>query len=165
MNKKMTIHASALAISLALLAAPAAAGGPKPDSANVVANANCLITDGYIDKDVMVTAILEQKEKIGPAPDVGDVRYILQQHIRGQSGWLDIVDHTNDVDASFQFPTPAGGETVEVDTHDFLDFCGLVDPSANSIRAVVEIEVTNSNDQRNTGQTHTGRCISLPNPC
>jgi len=165
MDKKMTFYASALAIYLALLAAPAAAGGPKPDSANVDANANCLVTDGTVDKDVMVTAILEQKAKIGPAPDVGDVRYILQQHIRGQSGWVQIDEATDYVGASFPFPTPAGGETVEVDTHDFLNICSLLDASANAIRAVVEVEVTNSNDQRNTRQIHTGRCISLPNPC
>ena len=113
----------------------------------------------------MVTAILEQKEKIGPAPAVGDVTYILQQHIRGQSGWAQIDEATDTVNDTFSFPTPAGGETVEVDDHDFLNICGLLNANANAIRTVVGVEVTNSNEQRNTGQIHTGRCISLPNPC
>ena len=150
------------ALSLALLAGPAEARGPKPDSANVIANAECLAENG----NVMVTAFLEQKPKIGPAPEVGQVTYILEQHIRGKSGgWseIDRDDTTNLGGAAFPFPTPAEGETREVNDHDFLDICPL-GPNVNAIRAVVEVEVTNSNEKRNAGQIHTGRC-SVPNPC
>ena len=163
--KSPIVSASAIALSLTLLVAPALAAGPKPDSANVIANADCVGSDGISDKDVMITAILEQKEKIGPAPEVGDVTFILEQHIRNRPQWNTIDSLTVPIDAIFPFPTPAAGETVEVADHTFLDICTLLDADANAIRGVVKVEVTNSNPNRNDGQIHTGRCISIPNPC
>ena len=122
--------------------------------------------------DVLVTAILEQSAIIGPAPKVGMVTVILEQHVRNRPKFHPIGMSFREQDlanAEFSFEMPAEGETVEVTTFDYMDICttlaGYIDPDANAIRAVVGVQVTNSSDQRKAGQIHTGRCISFPNPC
>jgi hypothetical protein len=161
------------AIALALSAVPANA---NPPFANVIAKAECVVneTDGVV--DVTVLAILEQKEKIGPAPEVGLATVVLEEHIRRQPKFQEVEGSLQEHDFTqtdqsagtpFPFLTPAEGETVEVHIFEYENICASfgIDPDANAIRAVVEIEVLNSNDKRKAGQIHTGRCISFANPC
>ena len=168
-------------VMLACIAQPAWAGkggsGKEPSAnANVIANAECVISDGTevpggnVAKNLTVTAFLEQKEKIGAAPEVGVVRFILEQHIRNRRGmrqkWKPVQEFGLPVNDTFPFSDPpVAGETVEVGKHTFSDICTYLHADANAIRGVVEVKVTNSNAKRKVGQTHTGRCISLPNPC
>jgi hypothetical protein len=155
---------AAVALTFAALAFAGLSWAANPNYANVIANAECTV-DG---DDVLVEAFLEQKEKLGPGPQVGVVTFTLEQHIRNVPQFQMVFGSDIDEPVSHTFAEMPAGESVSVATHDYEDICTtfLIDPNANAIRAVVEVEVLNSNPNRGKeGVIHTGRCISFPNPC
>jgi len=117
---------------------------------------------------VLVSALLEQKEKSGPGTYVvGNGFFYLEQKLPGNPKFVQVPgsDRLELVGASFD--EVAAGEQVEVATHQYDAICNNlgIDPDANAIRALVEIEVLNANPARKGGLIHTGRCLSFPNPC
>lgn len=151
-----------VALTFAALGFAGLGWAANPNYANVIANAECTV-DG---DDVLVEAFLEQKEKLGPGPYVRVVTFILEQHIRNVPKFQEVFGSHYDELVEHMFPEMAAGESVSVATHDYEDICTIIDPDANAIRAVVEVEVSNSNPNRGKdGVIHTGRCISFPNPC
>jgi len=165
MLKKLFRTRGKLAAVVALTLGFAGLGwAANPNYANVIANAECTV-DG---DDVMVEAFLEQKEKLGPGPEVGLVTFVLEQHIPGAPKFQEVFGSNADVHVDNAFPEMPAGESVSVAPYDYADICTAftIDPNANAIRAVVAVEVLNSNPNRgNDGLVHTGRCISFPNPC
>ncbi len=130
--------------------------------ANVIANAECTVYD----TNVLVSALLEQKEKPGPGYyKVGKVTFILEEHFPGHPMFKKVDESTVTKDVNQKFEEVDPGEQVEVATHEYMNICNMVDANANAVRAVVEVEVLNSNPKRRAELIHTGRCISFPNPC
>lgn len=160
----MRIRTCTGTLALALIALPAwAQQGPF---ANVTANAECtVVTDDST--DLLVSALLEQKTKPGPGIyEVGRVSFFLEQKISGNPKFMRVDGSFVEEPISDSFPEVAAGDDVEVATHLYQDVCSLsIDPAANAIRAVVEVEVLNANPNRPAGLIHTGRCVSVPNPC
>ncbi len=129
-------------------------------------------------KEVMVTVSLDQSEVLGPSPEAGNVSLmdgvspatvVLWEHTRKPNSWDPIVGSGMKIDpiAGPGMPLPAG-ELYPVGTVTYESICSAlfqVDPTANAIRAVVMVDVMNSNPDRKRGTIHTGRCISFPNPC
>lgn len=152
-----------IAFAIAVFGFTETASAGKKKFANVIANAECVIDNG----NVLVTASLEQKPKAGPGTyEVGNVKFILEQHLRANK-FETIADSRDVVPVNSSFDEVDEGESVDVASLLYEDICSAldVDPEANALRAVVEVEVTNSNPKRKAGQIHTGRCISFPNPC
>jgi len=131
--------------------------------ANVMAGAECLV-DG---QDVVVTASLTQKEKLGPGPHVGTVTFALEEHVPKGNKFDPIAGSAQMVDVNTQFPPLAAGDMVDVAVVDYMNICSLpINADANSIRVVVTVEVFNANPTRGgAGLNHVGRCTSFSNPC
>ncbi|MDH3512162.1 MAG: hypothetical protein OER85_15025 [Gammaproteobacteria bacterium] len=150
--------------------------------ANVKATAECTPAEPTDALTVLVGLVQTKDGSIDPA--VGNVTVYLEEHVRGVPKFSEVTDSAIMVDKMatvFQFLTGDQGDTVDVHAFDYSNICTgdiLPDPDdlnppdftinsdANAIRAVVEVEVTNSNtNRRNQLGVHTARCISFPNPC
>lgn len=156
-----------LLIALILGTSPpwAQGGGPQGPFANVRANAQCTIQET---DDLRVVALLEQKEKIGvEAYEVGDVTFSLEQKIGNNPKFQPVSGSTVVVPVVTSFEAVEPGQEVEVATNIYDNICAKlpIDPGANSVRAVVEIEVLNAKETNNDGRIRTGRCVSLASPC
>jgi len=168
---------TALAVSLTAAATFAALGFSTPVSAgnkfaNVKATALCTpASDGVltVEAGIEVTKTNEDQK-----PFVGTVTVFLEQHTPGAPGWPRILNSTQTAEVNADFTDGMEGDTATVATFDYpnLDpivdhICALVDVEANAIRAVVEVEVENANENQRGGQgtLHLARCISFANPC
>ncbi|MEK7405363.1 MAG: hypothetical protein AAB225_09665 [Acidobacteriota bacterium] len=159
--------AAGLPILLALIAQSALAQqGPQGPFANVSAAAVCTVTTTTTGTDVLVNALLVQKQKPGPGTyEVPRVTYSLEQKIPGNPKFQEVGGSRVIENLGLSIPEVAAGQSVEVDSHLYENVCTnlRIDPRANAVRAVVEITVSNANPHR--GLDHTGRCLSFPNPC
>ncbi len=159
-----------MALTFAALGFAGLSWAGNPHYANVIANAECTVSGGAgAPVNVLVTASLEQKPAPGPGTYVvGNVAFILEQHLKANN-FESIDSSLKLVPINASFDEVDEGESVDVATANYTDICNdpnfTINPEANAIRAVVEVEVLNSNPKRKAELIHTGRCISFANPC
>ena len=152
------------AVSFCLtLPSSALAQTSKPLFANVSTDAQCTVTAA----NVLVDAGLIQKDAPSSGPQVSQVVFSLEQHFPNLKDWTFVVG--SNVTQTFtppkDLPLLPAGERYDVTTQTYSNVCSLVSPTANAVRAVVQITVDNANPKRPGGLIHTGRCVSFPNPC
>lgn len=133
----------------------------NPIFANVTASAENVVAG----TDVIVDAGLIQKDTPSSGPFVSTVTFSLEQHFPNEKFWSEVAGSSVVDNVNTTFDLLPAGERYDVATNDYDDICGLVDPGANAVRAVVQITVDNANDKRPGGNTFTGRSTGFPNPC
>ena len=173
--------ASVMAVALFGFAGLGLAGGPfDPAVKTVVETFFCTSTDSNCTVGTLTVEVSLSKEADPSAdPVVTGLTVYLEQHWPrsvNSNGWLPI-DSTVMAPTVTQPCCPFGtsspiGTTVPVTTDLPIDYTGLctlttdagglaVDPTANAIRAVAVVTVTNAKNK--TG--FLGRSVSIPNPC
>ena len=184
--------ASVMAVALFGFAGLGLAGGPfDPAVKTVVETFFCTSTDSNCTVGTLTVEVSLSKEADPSAdPVVTGLTVYLEQHWPrsvNNKGWEQIGNTGMTPNVTVTTPPtppccPFGtsspiGTTVPVTTEssiDYIDLCTLntttegglvvlaVDPTANAIRAVAVVTVTNAQAKK---QNFLGRSVSIPNPC
>jgi len=180
--------AAVMAVALFGFAELGLAGGPQdPAVKTVVETFFCTSTDSTCTAGTLTVEVELMKEAVpsgDPEVHSDGLKVYLEQHWPrsvNSKGWMQIgnTDKTPNVTPTccfFETSSPIG-TTVPVTTEssiDYIDLCTLntttegglvvlaVDPTANAIRAVAVVTVTNAQAKK---QNFLGRSVSIPNPC
>jgi hypothetical protein len=148
-------------IAMATISTTHSALAQKVYGAKVRADAQCTLTG----TDLSVNAGLVQRDAPSSGPYVSTVTFSLEENVSGSASWSAVSGSTYSVSVNKQFDLlPAGGR-YELATYDYSNLCALVSPSANAVRAVVQITVDNAgNENRPDGNVFTSRCGET-SPC
>jgi len=167
--------ASVMAVALFGFAGLGLAGGPfDPAVKTVVETFFCTSTDSNCTVGTLTVEVSLSKEADPSAdPVVTGLTVYLEQHWPrsvNSNGWLPIDNTLMTPNVTVTPPCCPFGTSSPIGTTvpatndlpiDYTGLCNIVDPTANAIRAVAVVNVTNAKNK--TG--FLGRSVSIPNPC